>query len=64
MKQTLSLILYHVGDYISEITYRHDIRYMWLFHMYQRIMILSSKYDEQNKIWQIIDNIQVPKVQR
>jgi len=60
----VSFVLYHIGDYISDICYTHDLRYMWVYYLYQRIMLLSSNIDKYDEVWKTVDGQQIPKVSR
>ena len=49
MKLMVARILYHIGDWISRPMLDYD--WHWLYPVYNRIMILSSDLDVNNKIW-------------
>ena len=47
----LSLVLYHVGDYICEVAFRRDIRHMWVYRLYNCVMLCSSQLDKHDEVW-------------
>lgn len=49
MRLILSKILYYFGDLISKLFY-YDC-FSWLYPLYSKIMILSSKIDKEAKVW-------------
>ena len=49
MRLILSKILYYIGDLISKFLYFNC--FGWLYPLYSKIMILSSKLDKEYKIW-------------
>lgn len=49
MRLILSKILYYIGDLISKFLY-YDC-FSWLYPLYSKIMILSSKIDKEAKLW-------------
>lgn len=50
-RSILSLCLYYMGDYICECGYKVDIRYMWWWQLYGKLMLISYKLDTHEQIW-------------
>ena len=40
-----------MGDYICECGYRVDIRYMWWWQLYGKLMLISYRLDTHEQIW-------------
>jgi hypothetical protein len=53
MKLILSNILYYCGDLVSKLLCFNS--FGWLYPLYRKIMILSSKLDKNGKVWKGID---------
>lgn len=54
MKLIASKIIYYCGDLVSRFLY-FDC-FGWLYPLYNKIMISSSKLDKEGKIWNNINN--------
>ena len=52
LKETLSRILYHIGDIISLTTMRFGYGYGW--RIYNKIMLWSVDLDKNGKIWKYV----------
>ena len=52
LKETLSRILYHIGDIISLTTMRFGDGYGW--KVYNKIMLWSVDLDQNGKIWKYV----------
>ena len=52
LKETLSRILYHIGDIISLTTMRFGDGYGW--RIYNKIMLWSVDLDKNGKIWKYV----------
>lgn len=50
MKYLLSLTLYWIGDTISHVMTKFD--WVWLYPIYNRLMIWSSDLDTEGRIWE------------
>lgn len=51
IKGVISLCLYHLGDYVFEVTLHKHINYMWYYHMYGQLMLMSHRLDTNNEVW-------------
>jgi hypothetical protein len=49
MKQFLSAVFFHVGDWISYPMCKFD--WAWLYPIYNKLMTWSSNLDTAGKIW-------------
>ena len=58
LKETLSRILYHIGDILSLTTMRFGDGYGW--KTYNKIMLWSVDLDKNGKIWKYVK----PKTKR
>jgi hypothetical protein len=54
MKLIASKILYYCGDLVGRFLY-FDC-FAFLYPLYSRIMILSSRLDKEGKVWHIVNN--------
>ena len=52
LKETLSRILYHIGDIISLTTMRFGDGYGW--RIYNKIMLWSVDLDKNGEIWKYV----------
>ena len=52
LKETLSRILYHIGDILSLTTMRFGDGYGW--RIYNKIMLWSVDLDKNGKIWKYV----------
>ena len=52
LKETLSRILYHIGDILSLTTMRFGDGYGW--KIYNKIMLWSVDLDQNGKIWKYV----------
>jgi len=52
LKETLSRILYHIGDILSLTTMRFGDGYGW--KIYNKIMLWSVDLDKNGKIWKYV----------
>ena len=53
LKETLSRILYHIGDILSLTTMRFGDGYGW--KIYNKIMLWSVDLDKNGKIWKYVE---------
>lgn len=54
LKRFLSLVLYHIGDYVGEVAFNYDIEHEWLYKLYNKLMIISSELDTRDEIWKTV----------
>jgi hypothetical protein len=54
MRIFLSKLLYYIGDLVSKLLYWDC--FGWLYPLYNKLMISSSKLDKDGKVWQDINN--------
>jgi len=55
IRGVLSLMMYHVGDYICDVIDHNNIDQAWMHRLYQQMMCTSSRLDTQNEVWEIIE---------
>ena len=48
-KEVLSITLYYIGDYISELM-EHE-RFSWMYPYYSKIMLMSCRLDQNATVW-------------
>ena len=51
MRTILALTLYYIGDLIAKIFLWKDFFAYFMYKPYNKIMTLSSKIDEDGKVW-------------
>ena len=51
MRTILALTLYYIGDLIAKIFLWNDFFAYFMYKPYNKIMTLSSKIDEDGKVW-------------
>lgn len=47
----MSLCLYHMGDYVCEMTLRKNFEFVWLYTMYGQLMLCSFRLDKHDEVW-------------
>lgn len=62
LRGLLSLSLYYIGDYVCEVAFLKDIRLMWWYKMYSKLMLMSCRLDVHDEVWNTPeDNMRPPK---
>lgn len=61
-RSILSLCLYYMGDYICDVAFQKDIRYMWWYRLYGELMLMSHRLDKHDEVWnKPEDGMLIPK---
>ena len=60
MRTFLSKLLYYIGDLVSKLLYWDCLG--WLYPLYNKLMIASSKLDKSGKVWNHINKTEKPEI--
>lgn len=51
IRRVVSLILYHMGDYVCDVMFRRDIKMIWPYKLYGKLMLMSHQVDKHDEVW-------------